>query len=57
LNKCGRNITHSSTLLQTRPGDMIHSGGECELREKHCAIYLPKMQVAPSRATKQAPKG
>jgi hypothetical protein len=57
LNKCGHNITHSSTLLQTRPGDMIHSGGECELREKHCAIYLPKMQVAPSRATKQAPKG
>jgi Cu/Zn superoxide dismutase len=42
LNTCGRNITHSPTLLQTRLGDMIHSSGECELREKHCAIYPAK---------------
>jgi hypothetical protein len=38
LNKCGCKITHSLTLRQTRPGDMIHSGGECEPREKRCTI-------------------
>jgi hypothetical protein len=57
LNKCGRNITHFPTLLQTRPSDMIHSSGECELREKQCAIYPAKMQVAPSRATKASSQG
>src|SRR4030081_1641591 len=29
--RCGRTITHSPTLRQTRPGDMIHSGGEWKL--------------------------
>src|SRR5205085_6395881 len=60
LNECGRNITHSLTLRQTRPGDMIHSGRECELREKRCAIgslYPAKMQIAPSRATKAGSQG
>ena len=31
LLQCGRTITHSPTLRQTRPGDIIYSDGEWEL--------------------------